>query len=59
MTRARIKGAFGGVLLALFIALSFDLPWLWLLISGAIGAVLGATLALKGADAHKADLSNC
>ena len=49
---ARIGGALGGVLIALFMAVSFDLAWPWLILSGAIGAALGAAVALKGADAH-------
>jgi hypothetical protein len=48
----RLQGAGGGVLLMLFIGLSFDLPVIWLLLLCGIGAAGGAVLALEGAEVH-------
>jgi hypothetical protein len=51
-TLHRVEGAVGGVLIPLFMALSFDLSIPWLLFSAAVGAGLGATLAPLGVEAH-------
>jgi hypothetical protein len=48
----RLEGAFGGLLLMLFIGVSFDLPVVWLLLVAGIGAAGGSVLALKGAEVH-------
>jgi hypothetical protein len=53
-TLYRVQGAVGGVLVVLFIALSFDLSVPWLILSAAVGAGLGATVAPLGAEAHPA-----
>lgn len=48
----RVEGAIGGMLIMLFMAVSFDLSVAWLLLASAVGAGLGAALAPLGIEAH-------